>query len=198
MRAAWLAVRRDYFPRWDRTGAWRFRISNLPGSCEGNCDWEKRTITVVYLYEDDDADERDMVLIHEICHAVAIHGHGPAWLRRMRRAADRAEELKRPLLAKMLREQADMYESAPKVSFRAQVYELMSDWTLQNPDLPYHALRKAVANDFACKPTELEHLCRRLRRVYEEAKRETLDYRQLHQEWDAQSKEQAAAKKRKS
>jgi hypothetical protein len=75
LREAWAAIRLAFFPRWDRGKQWRLRVGRLPGNCHGRCDADKHRITIQIV--PDDADERDLLLIHETCHAETT-ANGPA------------------------------------------------------------------------------------------------------------------------
>src|SRR5207244_858046 len=90
-----------FFSRWDRQNLWRISTRSRR-KVHGHCDPERRVIEIV-IHQSDPA-ERDKLLIHEICHAVADMSHGKKWQDRMEKAARRADELGRDRLAKLLRE----------------------------------------------------------------------------------------------
>jgi len=56
-----------------------------------------------------DTDERDKLLIHEICHAVAHGGYGKVGQGRMERVVMRAGEIGRDRVAKLLRDDIFRY-----------------------------------------------------------------------------------------
>jgi hypothetical protein len=120
LRAAYADVRRDFFPRWDRQRLWRFRVGGAPGRCQSQCDTKLRLIRINVLHPE--PDERDLLLIHEICHALACVAHWRPWFRRMRKAADRAEAFGRAHLADMIRQHVREYEETP-VQTAAEIYD---------------------------------------------------------------------------
>src|SRR5262249_46996395 len=132
-------VARDYFPRWH---AWpRWRITTHPRrSSQGFCDDVRKVIEIRVAR--DDADEFDAVMIHEICHAVTSGDHGKAWQHRMLQAADRAEKLGRPRLAKLLR---DQIEKIRTIGFRitaSDTYQQIHDAVFDQPNAKF---RQVVA-----------------------------------------------------
>lgn len=69
MRKAWFGIKKNVFPQWDRGGHWRLHVRTLSGPTHGHCDREKKCIYIARVPED--PDERDLLLVHEICHALA-------------------------------------------------------------------------------------------------------------------------------
>jgi hypothetical protein len=116
LEARFHEIREAFFPRWDRKGAWRVRAGSnaeYPGA-EGFCQSSEKTI-YINLPESGDL---NLVLIHEISHAVAGVGHGRRWLDRMRKAATRARDLRTPSLAKRLEAEVARYGRASGPSGR--------------------------------------------------------------------------------
>jgi hypothetical protein len=68
LQADFVTVRDLYFRRWDWAGRWRLKICSLPGN--GRCDDERRLILIDP--KSYDREENLVVIIHEICHAVAM------------------------------------------------------------------------------------------------------------------------------
>jgi hypothetical protein len=101
LQLSWWQVRRDFFPRWYRGSAWQVRHGTPEVVCAGYHDHARPVITVADISPN--ADQRDRLLIHAICHAVTAGGcHGEPWRRRMCQAAERARALGREILAEML------------------------------------------------------------------------------------------------
>jgi hypothetical protein len=88
MRKHFLAIKRLFFPRWDPTNLWRISQRSRR-NVHGFCDRDRRVIEIAIPHSD--PDERDRLLIHEICHAVADMGHGKKWQARMEQAARLAD-----------------------------------------------------------------------------------------------------------
>src|SRR5262245_5171459 len=91
-------IKHLFFPRWDRDDRWRFSTRSRR-RVHGHCDPVARTIEIVA--HPSDSDERDRLLIHEICHAVAPGNHGVVWQQRMEKAAATADDLGRSRLAQL-------------------------------------------------------------------------------------------------
>jgi len=63
-----LDIKTLYFPCWDRANLWRLSAKSKRRVL-GYCDRDRRVIEIVARHAD--SDERDRLVIHEICHAVA-------------------------------------------------------------------------------------------------------------------------------
>ncbi len=98
-------VRESFFPRWDRKREWKVEYTEepLPVTAEDNpyfiacCTHATKTITVLRS-ECLVGDQLKVVLIHEVCHAIAFKafgllGHGEFWCGRMQVAAEKAARL---------------------------------------------------------------------------------------------------------
>ena len=114
-------VRNHFFPKWDKAGLWKCRLSRDPARdvCEGYCDDRKKVI-----YFNGRVKEKDLrlLLIHEICHAVmgapsALHAAG--WQRRMLQAAATAERFDEQTLAESLRAQVAAYQENSELLLKA-------------------------------------------------------------------------------
>jgi hypothetical protein len=69
-------VKALFFPRWDRQHLWRISTHSRRTG-HGYCDQERRVIEIMIL--SNEPDKRDMLLIHEVCHAVTRGSHGKEW-----------------------------------------------------------------------------------------------------------------------
>jgi hypothetical protein len=131
-------IKEMFFPRWDRRNRWKIRTWSRR-NLEGFCDRKKRVIEIVG--ERSNQDEQDLLLIHEICHAIHS-GHGRAWVGRMKKAAGRATELGRDRLAELLEKEIDGYRQSPSSSAeRAEFYEAIVNIVHGIPDV---TLRRAI------------------------------------------------------
>lgn len=128
-----------------------------------------------------DPDERDKLLVHEICHAVAHGGHGKVWMKRMEKAAKRADELGRQRLAQLLWEEIVNYQQSAEGL--EQVYDTIRDWLVSEPDLTLTQLKRSLANQYGLLLSEVSKTFRRLEKVFRDAKREALEARALRQKW---------------
>jgi hypothetical protein len=169
LRKAWTAVRRDFFPRWDRHNIWRLVISRLPGICHGQCQAEKHRIVIQIVPSD--ADERDALLIHETCHAFSP-SHGKLWQARMGKAAERAKQQKRLRLAELLQEEIRGYQQFSPGDERRNLYRTISDWLLEDPKLSYRNVRRVLARECGLKPADFDCHFPRAKKVFAKAKRD--------------------------
>jgi len=117
-----------------------------------------------------DADEMDMLLIHEICHAVSTGGHGKVWLARLEKAAQKAEKVGRSRLAELLREEITRYQN-PTVG-SGDAYRSIVDWVWENPGLTLEQVKKWLARDYGLLVSEVCRVLPRTEKVFRKAKNE--------------------------
>lgn len=114
LQRAFRAVRKDFFPRWDRERRWRARASGLAAglfsTTAGTCDRRTQLIRVAKEAADKGDDELNAILIHEICHAIIPGGHGRRFLDRMLKAAAKADALGKHRLAELLRDDVAIHQ----------------------------------------------------------------------------------------
>lgn len=171
-------IKKLFFPRWDRAGVWRISTRSRR-NVHGHCDTERRVIEIVVQHAD--PDERDRLLIHEICHAVAAGGHGKVWQRRMEKAARRADELGRDVLARLLRQEIVNYQEATEGV--EQAYQTIQDWVSHKPDLTLAQVKRSLADQYGLLVSEVSTKFRRTEKVFLDAKREAQDARALKRAW---------------
>jgi hypothetical protein len=119
-----------------------------------------------------DSDERDTLLIHEICHAIA-EGHGRGWQDRMEKAAKRAVALRRQRLAGLIRQEIAGYQEATSTGMD-EAYERIPEMLAGDPNLTLAQVKRLLADEFGLLATEVgtKHL-KRTEKIYRQAKRET-------------------------
>lgn len=169
-------IKRLFFPRWDREGRWRIRISSRRRG-HGHCDTDRRIIEI--MVQHDDPDERDCLLIHEICHAVASCGHGKAWQRRIEKAAVRADEIRRDDLAKLLRQEIVNYQGVTESLESA--YDTIEDAITENPDLTLRQVKRMIADHYGLLVSEVCTVFRRFKKVYLAYKKYAIKTRHLNE-----------------
>lgn len=131
-------------------------------------------IEIGVVSEDDDA--LDLLLVHEIAHAVASPGHGKVWQRRIALAAATARKLGRTRLAELLDEEIVNYqERAEPVEV---AYESVQDALVVNPDLTLAQIKRWLAQTYGLLFNEVEKVFRRLDKVYTKARKEALELRE--------------------
>ena len=64
----WKAIVAGFFPRWRAASRWRC-TTQTRRTAHGHCDLERHVVEIGIVSQDDDA--LDLLLIHEIAHAVA-------------------------------------------------------------------------------------------------------------------------------
>lgn len=176
IRQQFLEIKRLFFPRWDRHDLWRVSTRSRR-RVHGHCDPERRVIEIVA--QDSDQDEQDKLIIHEICHAVALAdmGHGKKWQDRMEKAAKKADSLGRNRLAQILREEIAAYQQSP-MSLEG-VYNQIRDAIIDCPEATFPQIRRWLANEYGLLVSEVCKKFRRAEKVFEEAKRDALEERAL-------------------
>lgn len=157
-------IKHLFFPRWDREDAWRITTSSRR-RVHGYCNPVVRTIEVVALPRD--PDERDMLLIHEICHAVAPGNHGVVWQRRLEKAAATADNLGRSRLARLLREEIVAYQEAGSVVTDA--YASIRAAMAATPSLTLGQLKRWLASEYGLLVSEVCTTFKRAEKVFQDA-----------------------------
>lgn len=178
MKKHFLEIKQLFFPRWDRANLWRVSTRSKR-KVLGYCDRERRVIEIVAQHAD--RDERDWLLIHEICHAVADGGHGKVWQKRMDNAAQRAHELGRHRLAELLRQEIVCYRTATEGV--EQAYQTIQEWMTCEPDLTLSQVQRSLADQYGLLVSEVEKTFRRFEKVFRKAKQEAQEARALKQAW---------------
>ena len=168
----WKAVLADFFPRWRAASQWRCTARTCR-SAHGHCDLRRRIIEIGFVSEDDDA--LDLLLIHEIVHALASPGHGNTWQRRIAVAADTARKLGRLRLAELLDTEIVNYRERGEPL--AIAYQEVADALLCNPDLTFADIKSWLAQLYGLRLGEVGKVFRRLGDVYRRRRKEALGLR---------------------
>ena len=135
-------------------------------------------IEILFVSEDDD--DLDMLLIHEISHAVASLGHGKTWQRRLALAADTARKLGRTRLAGLLETEIDNYQN--RGEGLPEIYAEVRDALLYRPDLTLTQIKRWLGQTYGLHLNEVSNVFRGLRTVYEKGRKEGLEFRQEREE----------------
>ena len=147
-------IRKLFFPRWDREGLWK-ASSNPPEdgkgcfSLAGYCDPDNKIIHVMT-----DSEGYSLTLAHEICHAVTTQSHEKKWFQRMMKANVVADQLGNDQLATEIREDADMFAAAPRLS-AAEVESRFCDAVIDAPGLDFENIVQGVATENGITSEEL-------------------------------------------
>lgn len=154
---AFVDVKAQYFPRWDRAGLWRvrFHAEGMPTGDTGYCDTKAKTIHL-------DRQVLGMtdagvlaILIHEICHDVGGAGHGRRWATRMEKAAQLAMRTGHEEVAEILRANIFSYlgNGAIEECSRSNVYSLAAEIVDKVVDV--ESMIRRVAKYFGLAPSKI-------------------------------------------
>ena len=154
-------LRRELFPRWRSGECWEARYGyRSPETQEdGYCDKERRCIWIMPSAKRLAKVERERILVHEMCHAVAGLGHGERWQRRMRAAAEQAMKLGWSRLGELLVDETESYADVEDVS-PEQIYRSIEDAVIDGAK-PEQVLRWVAKQN----GLTLDELRRRYRRA---------------------------------
>lgn len=159
------SIKRQYFPRWDRKGAWRVKdVWDLPS--DGRCDTQKK---IIYIRSDRVADNNDLrlLLIHEICHAFHPN-HSEKWCQRINKAAITASRLGQSGLSDMLRREALEYYS-DRMPTANEIYFVIHQAVQRYPEIQYGDLIRYLAFEQGLYKTEFEKKYSLCRKKYDQA-----------------------------
>ena len=114
MQMLFLDIRRKYFSRWDSKFEWKIcygSFEQLRGNT-GYCDSKEKKIFIdKKMFSTMSHEGKQMFIIHEICHEVGSAFHGKGWIKRMEKAAIKAENLNEIKLAILIRDEIFSYSS---------------------------------------------------------------------------------------
>ena len=170
------AVLATFFPRWRAGSQWRC-TSRTRSTAHGHCDEERQVIEIATVSDDDDA--LDLLLIHEISHAVASPGHGKTWQRRIALAANVARRVGRLGLAELLDAEVVHYQEDAEPL--AVAYQEVRDAVLHNPDLTLAQVKRWLGQMYGMRSGDIERAFRGVRTVYTKARKEALEVRSSKQ-----------------
>ena len=162
-RKRYASVCKEYFSRWK---PWRLRYApSEPGG--GRCFPDTKLILLRVLPT---RINMDVLLIHEICHAVTNGSHKQLWMSRMRDAANTARLRNRIALADALGDEVAGYATAQPFN-AVEVYGRIEDFMFENPDATFNQVADAVAHWNGLYRSELLLKFKRCRKVYDSAVR---------------------------
>ena len=179
-------IKREFFPRWDKKNEWRIRQDSRfkrPGYAE--CQVERKTIKINLhnldnIHRNISENDVDVLIIHEICHAIVNGYHGPRFCNRLKEARLHAESIGRKSLAELLLKEEDRQRNGLKgVILHRHICEQIYDWTSQaiseGNEISYGDMMKAVAEDIFFKIKEFRQLPGykdgTFRKMYEDGRR---------------------------
>jgi hypothetical protein len=158
-------VRKNYFPRWDRTKTWVIKYVPDQRNVEfwhGICLKEVKKIYLALLPENNI--ELYLLLIHEICHAFYLT-HEDGWQRRMLKAAEQAAKNGDNELSMEIIKQVDGYRNSAKITAQ-MVYDKVFDAVLDaKGNVSFESIRSFLAKEYGNYKFPDSH--KKLRTVYE-------------------------------
>ena len=174
------SIRREFFPRWDRDKKWSFAEDHPDCRGYGLCDLEGKQIVVTPGCPHG----QDVTMIHEICHAVASVGHAKKWQNRMEMAAQMAETIGRTELAAEIRSDYTAYSDPDRCMPTSAifVYTEVEDAVHEtHGEVPFEEIVDFVADANGVTSEKLLAKFKRLRKVYDNARREDEEYREAEE-----------------
>ena len=176
LNSAFLSARRDFLTRWDRAHCWGVRAEAVGVKYIGYCDSDARTIRVnPSIVEDGDEDGLDLLIAHEISHAVAGAQHGERWQSRFLKVVERAEKRGREALADAVRREVEIYRNTPRVTAQ-YVYGRLKELVFDGPAVPSRGVARYSADEWGMAPDELRRRYPRFGRVLRRARAEITAY----------------------
>ena len=171
LKTEWEMIRRELFPRWDLAKKWKCRLVDDADDADGKCLRDRKIIKLVLFTEE----TLLLLLVHEICHAVAGDGHGAKWQARMAVAAKRAKDIGMKSLAVQIRNEVRGYKNSPQVT-AADIYERMGEVVrCCRRDISFKDAAQGIAYEYGMSPREVLSKYPRLRAVYDQSVAEKIE-----------------------
>lgn len=175
------SVRKAFFPHWDRNRNWKVRKKkDLP--CDGLCDLHLKAISLQYISKNDDKLSR--LLIHEICHCFSPR-HGKRWQDQMVKRAQKANQIGRDELARLIMEDVEGYRKAPIIRAK-DVYGRVEDIVTEDSEegISFEDLVKCLASELGMYPEELLEGYKKLKEAFSKANRVVERERELRKKFE--------------
>ena len=153
-------IRRTYFPKWDKKCEWKLElVEDLNGS-QGFCDTQNKTIYTLYI--------NNLIIIHEICHAVTEQGHNKKWTTRTELAAKDAEKDGDSELATEIRNQLEAYDMSPKITAKMVYNEVQDIAYMSSSDISYEDTIEFVRRNYGMSERDFLKKYKKTRQAYDE------------------------------
>ncbi len=166
LKKTFYAIRKQYFPRWDKNNLWSVIIKGR-GINQGYCDLDNKRIEINLHLANEDL---EFILIHEICHAIASCYHGNNWSRRMLQAAEKAERYNNHDLALLIRKDVSCYKGEPPIRAR-DIYQRLEDIVMDCPKESYKNILKYLMSEHGFNNVKgFQKRYKKLQTVYNNAK----------------------------
>jgi hypothetical protein len=172
---------RDFFPRWRTSTGWTIvegphgQWVDAQGETHttrehGYCDLTTKTIFINHGWSR--SSEYQLIIIHEICHAVTSGSHDKRFCTPLRHAAQRARDLGDRTLSAKLLEEADAYEHTALAL--GSPYRRIPEIVRDNPGATFAQVLTYLAYEYSETAPALGARYPRLRAVYDRARRQEL------------------------
>ena len=166
LTGAYKFISETYFPLFDRKKHWVVKYSSkIVG--DGFCDDENKEIVIGKIK---DNMLLQVLLIHEICHAVSGPGHGKRWKNRMLSAAKQAVSLGEKELSDRIIDDVGGYNIGLRPTSQT-IYDSIVDCIIDLPKASHETVIKFVAKDYGFSPQEFKRRFKGSRRIYDEQKK---------------------------
>lgn len=159
-------VRDAFFPKWDRQRRWKLCLNQRLKGEHGECHSERQTIEIGPTA----ANELLLLIVHEICHAVAGPSHSQRWKSRMLVAATTAATVGMAKLAVQLQDEVIAYDKEDAPSLTQQIYNNLEDMACAGAVPPaFEHVRTHLLHEYNFTEGEFRKRFPRAERVYREA-----------------------------
>ena len=155
-----------YFPLFDRKKQWVVKYSDKIAA-DGFCDDKNK---IIFIGRTTSRMSLQLLLIHEICHAVSNPGHGKKWKNRMLMVAKQAVSLGERELATRIEDEIRSYDLGIKPTAQ-MAYNTLGDCIIDLPKASFETVSKLVAKEYGFSPQEFERRFKRSKRIYDEQKK---------------------------
>lgn len=152
-------IRRTYFPKWDKKCEWKLKLLEDINGSQGFCDTQNKTIYTLYT--------NNLVIIHEICHAVTEQGHNKRWTTRMELVAEDAEKDGNSELATEIRNQIEAYSMSPKITAKMVYNEIQDIAYMSSSDISYEDTIEFVRRNYGMSERDFLKKYKKTRQAYE-------------------------------
>lgn len=153
-------IRWTYFPKWDKGCEWKLELAEDLNGSQGFCDTQKKTIYTLYT--------NNLVIIHEICHAVTKQGHNKRWTTRMELAAKYAEKDGDSEIAAEIRDQLEAYAMSPKITAKMVYQEIQDIAYMSSSDISYDDTIEFVRRNYGMSERDFLKKYKKTRQAYDE------------------------------
>lgn len=123
-------IKRLFFPRWDQGDEWTLEEHDDLHGADACCRIAEKKIQI--CSSEETLVQLEVLLLHEICHAVTNGRHGKLWSKRMEKAAVRAEQLDKHYLAAAINSEIQDHRTRYQACSAPLFYGIVRDLVFLN------------------------------------------------------------------